>query len=80
MTKEKLIKLKEMFSCMEHLKEISKALNDENKPHINVTIAVHDDDMSYDEMLIKAFPDFEEAFRNFIDEYYDKLGQAFDNA
>lgn len=80
MTEARLMKLKEMFGCLEHLKDIRKALNDENKPHINVTIAVHDYDMSYDEMLIKGFPDFEEAFKQFIEHYYSELQKAFDAA
>lgn len=80
MTEAKLIKLKEMFGCISHLKEIRKALNDENKPHINVTIAVHDEDMSYDEMLVKSFPDFKEEFSKFISTQLRRLQQSFDEA
>ena len=80
MTEARLKELNEMSGCLEHLQEIIKAMNDENRPHVNITIAVHDYDMSYDEMLIKGYPDFERAFGEFIKAYFWGLQKAFDEA
>lgn len=80
MTEAKLIKLKEMHSCLEHLKKVREALNSDNKPHLDVAIVIRDYDMDYDDMIVKGFPDFEEALRQFVEHYYAELKKAFDEA
>lgn len=80
MTEAKLIKLKEMFVCMEHLREIGTYMNDPNHQHFDVSIVVHDADNTYEEMLLKGFPEFEQAFKEFAGTYYLALKKAFDEA
>lgn len=80
MTEAKLRQLNEMSGCLEHLQEILKAMNGANHPHFDITIAVHDCDMSYDEMVIKQYPEFEQAFKQFLDHYYAELKKTFDAA
>lgn len=80
MTEARLKQLNEMSGCMGHLQEILKAMNEDNHPHFEVTIAVHDLDMSYDEMNIKMYPDFEQVFKQFLEHYYAELKKSFDAA
>jgi hypothetical protein len=55
-------------------------MDEKNRPHFDVTIAVHDDDMSYDEMNVKRCPDFEQGLKQFLEHYYSELKKAFDAA
>ena len=80
MTKARLTELTEMSNCLDHLHEILKAMNAENHPHFDITIAVHDDDMSYDETVLKRYPGFEKAFKQFVEHYYTELKKSFDEA
>lgn len=80
MTEVKLAKLNEMSGCLEHLQEILKVLNVENHPHFDISISVHDLDMTYDAMVLKRYPDFEDAFRQFVEHYYSELKKSFDAA
>ena len=80
MTEAKLIKLKEMFGCLEHLRMIGKHMNDPERQHFDVAIVVRDYDNIYDEMLLKGFPDFEQAFKEFAGAYYLALKKEFDEA
>ena len=77
MTEEKLRELQALSACKNHLESIERHLD---KSGFEISIIVDNFDIRQAELQVRLYPEFCDAFKQFIRDQYAKYKEAFDNA